>query len=205
MIFVFSQKKIEDFLHDTASKNPLVPSGGSVLALCAALSAALTELVANTTIDKKGYEDTYKEMKEIAEKLRYYRSEFTKEIDKDAIAYGSVVEAYRLPTSTENEKKARSIEIERAYKKSVEIPLKLAQSTVELLNIINTTMKKGNKNAYGDAYTASLIGKAVVMGSLSNSRHNLSHIKDKTFIKESIEKAKEIEEELNTIQEIKFL
>ncbi len=196
---MFSQRKIEDFLSDTASKDPLVPSGGSVLALCGALSAALTELVVNTTIGKKGYEHIYDEMIEISDELSHYRNEFTKEMDSDAVAYGSVIEAVRLPKDSDDEKKVRSLEIEIAYKKSVEIPLGLAKSTIQLLQIIELIMKKGNKNAYGDAYTASLIGKAVVMGSLSNGRHNLNHIKDKNFIKESIERAKKIEEELNEI------
>jgi len=47
--------KTTDFINQTAAGTP-VPGGGSVSALSAALAAALTEMVANLTAGKKGYE-----------------------------------------------------------------------------------------------------------------------------------------------------
>ena len=56
--------KITKFLEKTAT-GTAVPGGGSIAALSAALSASLSEMVANLTIGKKGYETVQKEIKEI--------------------------------------------------------------------------------------------------------------------------------------------
>ena len=53
---MLSEMKISDLLEKTASDEP-VPGGGSIAALSAALAASLTEMVANLTLGKKGYEE----------------------------------------------------------------------------------------------------------------------------------------------------
>lgn len=52
---------VKDFVAATASKEP-TPGGGAIAALTAATGAALAEMVANLTFDKKGYEDVQEEM-----------------------------------------------------------------------------------------------------------------------------------------------
>ena len=47
---------IDAFLDELASDSP-APGGGSVSALCGALSAALSAMVGNLTFSKKGYEE----------------------------------------------------------------------------------------------------------------------------------------------------
>lgn len=44
---------VKDFVAATASKEP-TPGGGAIAALTAATGAALAEMVANLTFDKKG-------------------------------------------------------------------------------------------------------------------------------------------------------
>jgi len=59
---------IKKFLEQLASNEP-VPGGGSVAALSSGLSVALVQMVANLTIDKKGYEDVNEEMKKLKPEL----------------------------------------------------------------------------------------------------------------------------------------
>ncbi len=67
------EMKLVDFAAQTASAEP-VPGGGSIAAVSGALSAALTEMVANLTIGKKKYEEFEAEMKDIsAEGAKGYR------------------------------------------------------------------------------------------------------------------------------------
>jgi methenyltetrahydrofolate cyclohydrolase len=47
-------KNVRVFLEELASRAP-VPGGGSVAALSASLASALTEMVANLTIGRKGF------------------------------------------------------------------------------------------------------------------------------------------------------
>ena len=57
-------KTINEFAKIVASESP-VPGGGSIAALCGALSAALSEMVANLTVGKKKYAECKEEMTEI--------------------------------------------------------------------------------------------------------------------------------------------
>ena len=69
---MLTELKVNEFLEQTASGIP-VPGGGSVSALSAALGAGLTEMVANLTVKKKGYEAVEARMQDIAEKGRSLR------------------------------------------------------------------------------------------------------------------------------------
>ncbi len=60
-------KSIHEFAEVVASNSP-VPGGGSIAALCGALSAALAEMVANLTTGKKKYIEVESEMNEIKNK-----------------------------------------------------------------------------------------------------------------------------------------
>ncbi|WP_432667109.1 cyclodeaminase/cyclohydrolase family protein [Wukongibacter baidiensis] len=194
---MYVNKTIKSFLEDTSSKHPLVPSGGSVLALCAALSAALAELVANTTIDKKGYERVQDLMIKLSKMAEDYRNIFVREIDNDANVYSQVVQAYKMSKSKENEKLLRETTIDENLKKAALVPLELAQNTLELLEIIKVLMKNGNKNAIGDAKAAYIISKAVVEASINNVEINCSLIKDKDFVDETLRRVREVESRLN--------
>lgn len=65
---------VKDFVAATASKEP-TPGGGAIAALTAATGAALAEMVANLTFDKKGYEDVQEEMHLLQQKSRVYSRE----------------------------------------------------------------------------------------------------------------------------------
>ena len=73
---------IKEYFEKTASGEP-VPGGGSIAALSAAAAASLSEMVANLTIGKKGYESVDAEMKKIAEAASGLRDKLIQDIDND--------------------------------------------------------------------------------------------------------------------------
>jgi len=182
---MYKEKSLEEFLENVSKKNPIVPSGGSVLALCGALSVALSELVVNTTIGKKGYEEVYKEMEEILERLVKFRNRFLEFIDKDANSYNKVMKALKMPKDSEDERENRLKEIDKNYKEAVNIPLELCENSLKILELIRIIIHKGNSNAAGDAYTAALLLQAVIKGSINNIQHNIKGIIDEEFVKET--------------------
>jgi len=158
---------IEDYLKRVQSSKPIVPSGGSVAALCAALASSLSQLVVNVTIGKTGYEDVEEEMKCFAEKLMSYTHIFTNAIDEDAVAYEKVIK--------KNNRDA-------ALKESVLIPLKLCKTSFEVIDNINMLESKVNKNALGDLIAGKLLLKTVIQISINNIKINSNKITDKSFI-----------------------
>ncbi|MDR2622831.1 MAG: cyclodeaminase/cyclohydrolase family protein, partial [Dysgonamonadaceae bacterium] len=104
---------VKEFLLVTAGDDP-VPGGGSVSALCGALSAALGQMVAQLTIGKKKYAGQEENMKEMAAVFNTYLDEFAKYIDADSEAYDVVFSAFKLPKETDEEKTFRMQKIQEA-------------------------------------------------------------------------------------------
>ena len=173
---------IKEFLAKTASGSP-VPGGGSVAALSAAIAAGLSEMVANLTIGKKGYEATEKQMKVIKKAAADYRNKLIKDIDRDSDAYNDVLAAFRLPKSSELEENFRKQAIQDAFKKASFVPLDVAKNAFKIIELAEKVVKYGNKNAVTDAAVAVMMARTAVISALYNVKINLSSIKDVDFVK----------------------
>jgi formiminotetrahydrofolate cyclodeaminase len=199
---MLAELSIKDFLAKTAGNEP-VPGGGSVSALNAALSAALTEMVANLTIGKKKYEEKEDLMKKIKENVAKFQGEFVKDIDEDSNAYNKVFDAFKLPKETDEEKLERGRQIQAATKIAAEVPMKVARNAFSIMELIEMVAKEGNQNAVTDACVGMMAARNAILGAILNVRINLTSIKDETFVekftkdcdhleKEAIKKEKEL-------------
>ena len=172
---------IKDFLSKTASGSA-VPGGGSVAALSASLAASLSEMVANLTIGKKGYEPVKEEMAEIAKKASDYRNELIKDIDRDSDAYNDVLSAFKLPKSSEQEAAKRKQAIQNAFKNASLVPLRVAQNAFRIIDLAEKVVKHGNKNAATDGVVGVMMARTAVLSALYNVKINLSSITDAAFV-----------------------
>ena len=89
------------------------PGGGSVAALAGSLGAALSAMVANLTVGKKGYEAAWEEMSELAERAQGVKDLLNKR-GRGHRAFNGVMAAMRLPKGTPEEQAARA----RPWKKA---------------------------------------------------------------------------------------
>lgn len=169
---------IKEFLAATYGKAP-VPGGGSVSALCGALAASLAEMVTALTIGRKKYADVEKEMADLAPELENARKDFLIYIDKDAEAYNTVFDAFKLPKDTDEQKSLRAEAIESATIKAADIPLAVANTALSIMPAINTIAQKGNQNAITDACVAMMCARTCALGALLNVRINLSGLKNR--------------------------
>jgi len=172
---------IKEFLAKTASGSP-VPGGGSVAAMSAAIAASLTEMVANLTIGKKGYEATEEQMKGIAKDAAEYRNKLVKNIDRDSDAYNDVLAAFRLPKGSEQEENIRKQAIQDTFKNASLVPLDVAKNAFKIIELAELVVKHGNKNAVTDGAVAVMMARTAVLSALYNVKINLSSIKDKNFV-----------------------
>src|SRR5439155_319389 len=102
-------------------------------------------------------------------------------IDEDAKAYDAVMEAMRLPKSTEKEKAARVEAMQRAYRKATEVPLETMERCIEALELAEAAVKKGNRGAVTDAAVAVLLAESAIRGARLNCSINLASIRDEAF------------------------
>lgn len=172
---------VKDFLDKVAGNEP-VPGGGSIAALSGALASALATMVARLTIGKKGYEACDEVMQHAETLTAHLLDEFVALIDKDSEAYNEVFACFKLPKTTDEEKAARSIAIQKATKQAALIPMQVARKALDMMPVIADIARLGNRNAITDASVAMMSARSAVLGALLNVRINLSSLKDKEFV-----------------------
>ncbi|MFA6940926.1 MAG: cyclodeaminase/cyclohydrolase family protein [Clostridiaceae bacterium] len=182
---------LEDFIDKLSSKSP-APGGGSAASLSAALASSLTSMVYNLTIGKKSYdlleEDVKKSIENGLKTENENKLQFLDYIDKDADAFLSLMSAFHLPKSSEEEIKHRQEKITEKTIAALEVPLNLAEKAFGVYDNVLLASKYGNLNAVSDAGVAALMLQAAIEGAILNVKINLSSIKDDKYKKDIMEK-----------------
>lgn len=166
----------ETFYDEVASSSP-APGGGSVAASAGALGAALSAMVCRLTVGKKQYADVKDELSEVRDKVDALRAELTQLIETDKEAFNKVMESFKLPQGTEQDKA-----IEEATKGAALVPLTVMKKSLEVMKLAKTIAEKGNKNSISDAGVAGLMAMAAVDGAWYNVRINLTSLADGDFV-----------------------
>lgn len=166
---------------DLLSTDSPAPGGGSVAALCASMSAALSSMVANLTVGKKGYEDVQEEVMEIAPLAQDVKLRALNGIDADTNAFNLLMEAMRLPKKSEEEIKTRDAAMEAATQHAIMTPLDTMKVSLEALQLAKRICKVGNLNALSDAGVAGLTALAAAKAAYYNIRINMAGITDENF------------------------
>lgn len=183
---------VVEFAQKTASKDP-VPGGGSISALAGALSASLAEMVAGLTIGSKKYAEVHDEMQPVKERANKLSNELMDDIQKDSDSFTKVMDAFKLPKDTDEEKKARSSAIQTALKGAADVPMSVAQKAYEVMDLSAVVVQKGNKNAVTDGMVSAMMARTAVLGALLNVKINLGSIKDREYVEMMQSKVNQLE------------
>ena len=186
---------VKGLLDVTAGKDP-VPGGGSISALCGSIAAALTEMVAGLTIGKKKYAEVEEQMKQLAERVQQIRQQLILDVDRDSEAYNVVFAAFQMPKETDEEKAARSAQIQEATKIAANVPMEVARRVYSLLSDIEEVVSNGNQNAVTDGCVAMMSARNAIIGALFNVRMNLTSIKDEQYVADMTAEADRLEREV---------
>ena len=99
---------VREFIAELASNSP-APGGGSVAALSGSLAAALVCMVAQLTVNNAGMEEQRQmQMQQVLEQVSVLKQSLQEHVDEDTAAFTRVMEAYRLPKGTADEREQRS-------------------------------------------------------------------------------------------------
>ena len=189
---------LEGFCDELSTDSP-APGGGSVAALCAAMSASLTAMVSNLTINKKGYEKDWENAKYISEEAQKIKNDSIHAIDEDTQAFYDMMDATRLPKKTDEEIAFRTAQIEMATKKAILIPYKTIELSKQAVLLAEKIAKCGNKNCLSDAGVGALTALTAAKSAYLNVKINLSSLNDEYFKKEILEKSLMLKNEVEEI------
>ena len=179
------------FMNSVASESP-APGGGSVSAYMGALGSALGTMVANLSGHKKGWDDRWQEFSEWAVKGKGIQNELLSLVDADTEAYNMIIQARRMPKSTEEEVKSRNEAVQNAYKEAILVPLRVMETAFSGFDLIRNMVEKGNPSSVSDAAVGSLALLAAINGAYLNVRINSSGVNDQNFITSVISKGSSI-------------
>lgn len=168
---------LEEFLDHVAAPTP-TPGGGTVSAVCGAMSAALSRMVVNLAVGKPGYEAAASELAAIDAKGKELQRRFLDLAAEDARAYDAVVAAMRLPKATDAERAARKAAMQAAFKRASEVPMDTIRACLDALALARAAAETGNRNAITDAGVAALLAQAAMRGAALNVKINLAAIAD---------------------------
>ena len=171
------------------SRNSATPGGGSVSALSGALSASLISMVialsSNRNLDK------------YAIQAQNLKADLLLLIEEDAKAFDIVMQAFRRPKKTREDKERRLKQIENSYKKAVYPPISILEKSHKLLNIVNKIDRKISNNCMSDLGVSVEMASASVNGAIMNININLKEISDKKFISDINKRVRKLNKDVD--------
>ena len=185
---------LDEFTAKTASSSPS-PGGGSIAALTGAVAASLSSMVAALTVDKKGYEQHFDEMRDIQNRCEQLREKLLGDIDRDCTSFDGYIAALKLPKDTDEQKSARTAAMQQALKDAAEVPLSIAQTSLLVMPIAKAAVINGNKNAVTDGVISAMMCRTAVLSALCNVKINLNMIKDAEYTDKTWAEVKRLEAE----------
>jgi len=173
-------KSIENFLNELASRSA-TPGGGSVAALMGAQSAALTSMVCNLTIGKPKYIEVDTQMQALLAKSEALRTSLTEMIKADVDVFDRLMLAYGLPKETDEEKAARSKQIQIVLKAATLVPLACAKACAEAIELSQEAAEKGSVHVISDAGAGAMSAYAGLKSAALNVYINTASLQDRAF------------------------
>ncbi len=177
---MMTQSSVEKFLDDLAGGNP-TPGGGSAAAIMGAMGAALVSMVCNVTIGKKGYETVEAEMRSVLSESERVRRRLTAMVAEDIAAFDSILAAYKLPKSTEEDKAVRTAAIQAGLRRATEVPLDCARVCAEVIALSRRASEQGYLNVISDGGVGVLAGFTGLRSAALNVYINAPALKDRAF------------------------
>ena len=178
---------VRNYLEEISSNSP-TPGGGNVSAFSGAVASSLGIMVCNLTIGKKKYADVEEEIKDIKFELSLAKEEFLNLAEKDNQAFDKVMQAFKLPKDTDEQKKKRSETIEAATLEAAEAPAEVLKYCGKIIPLLQTLTEKGNQNSVSDAGVAAALISTAAEGAYLNILINCSSLSNQTVAREILKK-----------------
>ena len=178
----FKDYSIDKFLYELKTDLPS-PGGGSTAALVSGLAGALNSMVYSFTVDKKAFEKLDNNNKEKMISLKEKWEEFIRKsiyyMEADRNTFTELMDTFKLPKNTDEEKKYRSQTIKEKTIAAMESPLNLAKDSLEFYDNIDFAIEFGNKNLTSDAIVAAILLHSAIESAIVNVFVNFKSLGNK--------------------------
>jgi formiminotetrahydrofolate cyclodeaminase len=182
---------IDQFLDDLASGAP-TPGGGSAAAIMGAMGAALVSMVCNVSFGKKGCEAAEPELRNMLVKTEELRRRLAAMVAEDIAAFDSLMAAYKLAKSSEEEKSRRAATIQACLVRATEVPLECARACSEVVRMARRAADLGYKHVISDVGVGVAAADAALRSAALNVFINAPSLKDRGFAANALEEVERL-------------
>ena len=175
--------KGHDFIDELSTNSP-APGGGSVSALAGSLGAALVSMVGALNHEKKENIKVKSELNKIGIESQEIKDRLSFLVDEDTNAFNGLMQANRLPSNNEIEKKEKLNAIKQANEYAIEIPLEVIHHCFRVIELSEELIDNGSSSLVSDAGVSAEVALAGARGAAMNVFINLLNISDNNYCKE---------------------
>jgi formiminotetrahydrofolate cyclodeaminase len=175
-----TERSVSQLLTAFRSSDP-TPGGGSASALAGALGASLLAMVAALPKSRATTEEDAQRLASAGTRCTALASELETLVESDSAAYDLVVEAYKKPKATDDEKAARSAAIQSAMREAVAAPLAVMRACAAAAEQGVVIAALGNPLASSDVGVGFEMLGAALRGAKLNVEINLGSVKDADY------------------------
>lgn len=171
---------VAGLLDALASPAP-TPGGGTAAAIAAAMGASLLVMVAGLAKSRNNTDEEKAALTAVRDELTPLTTQLAQLADADSGAFNQVMDAYRLPKASEQEKAARTLAIQSALKGATVVPLDTLRACADAIVQAKIVAEHGNRSATSDVGVAIALLRAAAAGAHANVATNLAGLKDEAF------------------------
>lgn len=193
---ILTELSCKDFTRELSSKKP-VPGGGGAAALAGSLGIALNMMVANFSMGKKKfiqYEEQHQNILEKGEKLRLRLLNL---VEEDAKNFEPLSRAYIMPSSTDEEKKAKEKKMQECLKIACSAPMEALELIYEGIMLHEELSDIASATIISDIGVGVQLLKAALNSAYLNVLINVNSIYDDKYVNDIKKRTEKILEDGN--------
>ncbi|MFT5383373.1 MAG: glutamate formiminotransferase/formiminotetrahydrofolate cyclodeaminase, partial [Saprospiraceae bacterium] len=123
-----------------------------------------------------------------------------KMVDEDTDAFNKIIDAFRLPNTTEEEKTVRKSAVQVATKNAIVVPFKVMELSLQSFETIKAMVEIGSPNSVTDAGVGALCARAAIRGAFLNVKVNSADLEDKDFVEKTLREGQAIVDQAEALE-----
>lgn len=192
----FEELSLKEYNGLLASDAP-APGGGSALCQVAAIACSLIEMAVNVTAAKPVAEENREFLLGQCEAVTRAKKAFFRLSNDDAAAFQRIADGFKLPKTTEEERKVRSAELQKAYHRAALVPLDVMGLCREIIRLTEVRILPNlSRYVASDCTIALDLLRNAIRNSLLNVQANTALIRDADLAARLDRQAAQIAEEI---------
>ncbi|HEU0184661.1 MAG TPA: glutamate formimidoyltransferase [Blastocatellia bacterium] len=172
-------ESVEDQVMTNAARANAGIDGCGAAAIAGSLAAALGKLVCNLMIEQK--KSSGGEARGVLDQLDQLTADLREASAEESKGRKQMAEALALPRDTDAERLARGMALEQATKNAVSAPLRIARTSMEVIELLNELTEIGNPTAVADVATGAQLAMTAMRGAGYVLLSDLMSVSDEDF------------------------